>query len=60
MTPNVPLIYKLLELENARKTLDQGLRVFTNRVCLNKQKTHKQKKIILDYILSQICRLHGE
>ncbi|CAL8263530.1 unnamed protein product [Lota lota] len=31
MTPNVLLIYKLLELENARKTLDQRLRSFTNR-----------------------------
>ncbi|KAK0140809.1 Tudor domain-containing protein 1 [Merluccius polli] len=31
MTPNVLLIYKLLELENARKALDQGLRGFTNR-----------------------------
>ena len=34
MTPNVLLIYKLLELENGRKTLDRGLRSFTNRVCL--------------------------
>ncbi|CAL8331126.1 unnamed protein product [Gadus morhua 'NCC'] len=31
MTPNVLLIYKLLELENGRKTLDRGLRSFTNR-----------------------------